>query len=212
MKLLSTIMEILLRPKEAAKRLGISVKTIQRMDSAGTLKVIRTPTGRRRIPESEVHRLMGLNEIRVPVLYARVSTHAQKDELERQIQLLKKAYPEAELFQDIRSGLKFDRHEFLKMLEAVQQGRVSKVVVVYEDRLARFGVDLLGRIFKAYNTELEVLETKTEPNLEGTPEEEIELTKDLISIITSFSARLYGLRSHKTKKLIATAQEVIKCP
>jgi putative resolvase len=212
MKLLSIVMEILLRPKEAAKRLGISVKTIQRMDSAGTLKVIRTPAGRRRIPESEVYRLMGLNEIRVPVLYARVSTHAQKDELERQIQLLKKKYPEAKLFQDIRSGLKFDRHEFLKMLEAVQQGRVSKVVVVYEDRLARFGVDLLRRIFKAYNTELEVLETKTEPTLEGTPEEELELTKDLISIITSFSARLYGLRSDKTKKLIATAQEVIKCP
>jgi putative resolvase len=215
MKLLSSIMEILLRPKEAAKRLGISVKTIQRMDSAGTLKIIRTPAGRRRIPESEVHRLMGLKEIRVPVLYARVSTYAQKDELERQIQLLKKAYPEAELFQDIRSGLKFDRHEFLKMLEAVQQGRVSKVVVVYEDRLARFGVDLLRRIFKAYNTELEVLKTlktKTEPNLEGIPEEELELAKDLISIITSLSTRLYGLRSHKTKKLIATAQEVIKCP
>jgi putative resolvase len=201
-------MEILLRPKEAAKRLGISVRTIQRMDNAGTLKVIRTPAGRRRIPESEVHRLMGLRDIRVPVLYARVSTHAQKDNLERQIQRLKKEYPEAELFQDIRSGLKFDRHEFLMMLEAVQQGRVSKVVVVYEDRLARFGVDLLRRIFKAYKTELEVLETKTETTLEGTPEEE--LAKDLISIITSFSTRLYGLRSHKTKKLIATAHKVIK--
>ena len=198
-------MEILLRPGEAAKRLGICVKTIQRMDSAGRLRVIRTPTGKRRIPESEVHRLMGLKDIRVPVLYARVSTHAQRDDLERQIQRLKKEYPEAELFQDIRSGLKFDRPEFLKMLEAVQEGRVSKVVIVYEDRLARFGVDLLRRTFKSYGTELEVLET----TMEGSPEEE--LAKDLISIITSFSARLYGLRSHKTKKLISTAREVIAC-
>ncbi len=209
MRLLSIVMEILLRPKEAAKRLGISVKTIQRMDGAGTLKVIRTPAGRRRVPESEVHRLMGLKDIRMPVLYARVSTRAQKDDLEQQIQRLKQAYPEAELFHDIRSGLKFDRHEFLNMLEAVQQGRVSKVVVVYEDRLARFGVDLLRRIFASYKTELEVLETKTKTNHAGTPEEE--LAKDLISIITSFSARLYGLRSHKTKKLIATVHEVIKC-
>jgi predicted site-specific integrase-resolvase len=88
------------------------------------------------------------------------------------------------------------------MLEAVQQGRVSKVVVVYEDRLVRFGVDLLRKIFKSYGTELEVLES----TLTGTPEEE--LVKDLISIITSFSARLYGLRSHKTQKLIAVAREV----
>jgi len=197
-------MEILLRPKDAAKRLGISVKTIQRMDKVGTLKVVRTPNNRRRIPESEVHRLMGLNQIRVPVLYARVSTHSQKEDFERQIQHLKQTYPDTELFSDIRSGLKFDRPGFLKVLEAVQQNRVSKVVVIYEDRLARFGVDLLRKIFKSYGTELEVLET----TLKGTPEEE--LAKDLITIITSFSARLYGLRSHKTKKLIATTQELIK--
>ena len=195
-------MDNLLRPKDVAKRLGISVRTIQRMDASGDIKVVRTPKNRRRIPESEVNRLMGLNKIQVPILYARVSTHGQKEDLDRQIQRLKQAYPDAELFSDIRSGLKFDRPEFLKMLEAVQQGRVSKVVVVYEDRLARFGVDLLRKIFKSYGTELEVLES----TLTGTPEEE--LVKDLISIITSFSARLYGLRSHKTQKLIAVAREV----
>lgn len=197
-------MNNLLRPKDAAKQLGISVRTIQRMDKSGDLKVIRTPTGRRRIPDSEVHRLMGLNEIRVPVLYARVSTHSAKDDLERQILRLKQTYPDAELFSDIRSGLKFDRPEFLKMLEAIQQHRVSKVVVVYEDRLARFGVDLLRRIFKSYGTELEIMEI----TLTGTPEQE--LAKDLISIITSFSARLYGLRSHKTKRIIECTREVIE--
>ena len=193
-----------MRPKDAAKRLGISVRTIQRMDASGDIKVVRTPKNRRRIPESEVNRLMGLNKIKVPVLYARVSTHGQKKDLDRQIMRLKQAYPDAELFSDIKSGLKFDRPEFLKMLEAVQQGRVSKVVVVYEDRLARFGVDLLRKIFKSYGTELEVLDSI----LTGTPEEE--LVKDLISIITSFSARLYGLRSHKTQKLIAVAREVTR--
>ena len=197
-------MEILLRPKDAAKRLGISVRTLQRMDIAGTLKVVRSPKDRRRIPESEVHRLMGFNQIRVPILYARVSTHGQKADLERQIQRLQQSYPDAEVFSDIRSGLKFDRPDFLKVLEAVQQSRVSKVVVVHDDRLARFGVDLLRRIFKSYGTELEILEV----SMSGTPEEE--LAKDMISIITSFSARLYGLRSHKTKKIIECAQSVMK--
>lgn len=197
-------MEILLSPKDAAKRLGLSVRTIQRMDKAGVLKVVRTVNNRRRIPESEVHRLMGLNEIRVPVLYGRVSSQAQKDDLERQTQRLKQTYPEAELFSDIRSGLKFDRPGFLQVLEAVQQHRVSKVVVVYEDRLARFGVDLLRKVFKSYGTELEILDVTPT----GTPEEE--LAKDLISIVTSFSARLYGLRSHKTKKIIECTREVMK--
>jgi len=197
-------MEILLRPKDASKRLGISVRTLQRMDKAGTLTVVRTPTNQRRIPESEVHRLMGLNQIRVPILYGRVSSQGQKDDLERQIQRLKQAYPDSELFFDIRSGLKFDRPGFLRVLEAVQEGRVSKVVVVYNDRLARFGVDLLRKIFKSYGTELEVLEV----SMSGTPEEE--LAKDMISIITSFSARLYGLRSHKTKKIIECTQSVMK--
>lgn len=197
-------MDVLLRPKEASKRLGISVRTLQRMDKAGTLSVVRTPTNQRRIPESEVHRLMGLNQIRVPILYGRVSSQGQKDDLERQIQRLKQAYPDAELFYDIRSGLKFDRPGFLRLLEAVQQGRVSKVVVVYEDRLARFGVDLLRKVFKSYGTELEILDVTPT----GTPEEE--LAKDLISIVTSFSARLYGLRSHKTKKIIECTREAIK--
>lgn len=197
-------MDVLLRPRDAAKRLGISVRTLQRMDKAGTLTVVRTPTNQRRIPESEVHRLMGLNQIRVPILYGRVFSQGQKDDLERQIQRLKQAYPDAELFYDIRSGLKFDRPGFLRVLEAVQEGRVSKVVVAYEDRLARFGVDLLRKVFKSYGTELETLDVTPA----GTPEEE--LAKDLISIITSFSARLYGLRSHKTKKLIAITREVIK--
>lgn len=197
-------MDILLRPKDAAKRLGVCVTTIQRMDKAGTLKVVLSPKGRRRIPESEVHRLMGLNQIRVPILYGRVSSQAQRDDLERQVQRLKQAYPDAELFSDIRSGLKFDRPGFLKVLEAVQQSRVSKVVVVYDDRLARFGVDLLRKVFKSYGTELEVLDVAPK----GTPEEE--LAKDLITIITSFSARLYGLRSHKTQKIVECAREVMK--
>lgn len=196
----------MLRPKDAAQRLGLSVKTLQRMDIAGTLTVVRTTGGRRRIPESEVNRLMGLREIRLPVLYARVSTHGQKDDLERQMQRLKQSYPDAELFYDIRSGMRFDRNGFLRLLKAVQERRVSKVVVVYEDRLTRFGVDLLRQVFAAYGTELEVLETTANGTLEQ------ELVKDLVSIITSFSARLYGPRSHKTKKLLASAREVLKSP
>ena len=147
---------------------------------------------------------MGEREVREPVLYARVSSHGQKDDLERQKERLVRTCPGAELQSDIRSGLKFARPGFLRVLKAVQERRVSRVVVVHEDRLARFGVDLLRQVFSAYGTTLEVLE----PKPDGTPEHE--LAQDLIAIITSFSTRLYGLRSHKTKRLIATARSVVK--
>jgi len=80
------------------------------------------------------------------------------------------------------------------------------VVVAYEDRLARFGVDLVRQVFAAYGTTLEVLD----PTPKGTPE--TELANDLIAIITSFSARLYGLRSHKTKRLLSETRKVIHSP
>jgi putative resolvase len=199
-------MDILLRPGEAARRLGLTVTTLQRMDRAGRLRVVRTMGNRRRIPESEVHRLMGEREQRLPILYARVSSHGQKEDLERQKERLQRAFPGAEMYTDIRSGLKFDRPGFLAVLKAVQERRVSRVVVAYEDRLARFGVDLLRQVFAAYGTTLEVLD----PKPKETPEPE--LANDLIAIITSFSTRLYGLRSHKTKRLLSEARKAMKDP
>ncbi len=198
--------DILLRIGDAASRLGLTVTTLQRWDRQGKIRVVRTLGGMRRIPLSEVHRLMGEQEHRLPVLYARVSSHGQKDDLERQRERLQRAFPGAEMHSDIRSGLKFDRPGFLAVLNAVQERRVSRVVVAYEDRLARFGVDLLRQVFAAYGTTLEVLD----PKAKDTPESE--LANDLIAIITSFSARLYGLRSHKTKRLLYEARKVVKAP
>ncbi|MHB1435634.1 MAG: IS607 family transposase [Thermoplasmata archaeon] len=205
--------DILLRPKEAAAHLGITVTTLQRWDRQGRIRVVRTQGNMRRIPTSEVHRLTGEQEHRLPILYARVSSHGQKDDLERQKERLQRAFPGAEMYTDIRSGLKFDRPGFLTVLKAVQERRVSGVVVAYEDRLARFGVDLfrfgvdlLRQVFAAYGTTLEVLDPKPKETSES------ELANDLFAIITSFSARLYGLRSHKTKRLLAEARKVVKGP
>ncbi|MHB8351173.1 MAG: IS607 family transposase [Thermoplasmata archaeon] len=198
--------ELLLRPAEAARKLGVHVKTLQRMDKEGRILAVRTPGGRRRFPESEIHRLQGDRERRAPLLYARVSSLGQKDDLERQKERLQRSHPGAELLFDIRSGLKFDRPGFRSLLQAVQERRVSRVVVVHEDRLARFGVDLLRQVFAAYGTTLEVME----PTPQETPEHE--LAQDLLAIITSFSARLYGLRSHKTQQLLSRTRAVLRAP
>lgn len=195
----------LIRPSEAAKMLGVTLTTLRDMDKRGVLHPVRTQGNQRRFHEDEVKKLMGLREIRVPAIYARVSSHDQKKDLNRQIQKLHLRYPDAEEFKDIRSGLKFDRKGFNQLLDAVRCRRISVVAVTHKDRLARFGFDLLENIFKGYGTTIEVMEDEKDKN-ESLQEE---MVKDLISIITSFSGRLYGMRSYKTKKLVDAVKKEI---
>lgn len=197
-------MEELLRIREAAKAQGVHEQTIRNRDEAGKIRTVRGPGGQRRIHRSEIERMMDELERREVKLYALVSTFAQKNDLERQVQRLKQSCPDAGLFSDYRSGLKLDRKGFLALLEAVRQHRVSMVVVICEDRLARFGADIIRRLFASYGAELEVPDSV---ELATTGQE---LAKDLVAIIASFSARLHGLRSHKTKALLRETRKVLK--
>jgi len=82
-------MERLYTMKEASKLLGVHVKTIQKWDREGKIKCVRTIGGKRRVPETEIKRILGIHEERKIIGYARVSSHTQKDDLERQIELIK---------------------------------------------------------------------------------------------------------------------------
>ena len=191
----------LLRSKEAAKMLGVTVTTLRDMDKRGVLHTVRTQGNQRRFYEDEVKKLMGIREIRNPVIYARVSSYDQKGDLNRQILRLHLKYPDAEEFKDIRSGLKFDRSGLNHLLDAIRCRRVSVVCITHKDRLARFGFDLLENVFAGYGTKIEVIEDDDGGNEKNKSAQE-EMIKDLISIITSFSDRLYGMRSHKKKRLV----------
>jgi putative resolvase len=190
-------------PKEAAAILGVTVHTIQVWDRAGKIKCLRLPSGRRRIPESEIRRMFNLQEERKEAIYARVSSHDQKEDLERQIKLLRERVSlDAIVFSDVMSGLNFRRKGFQSLLDAIVSKKVLKLYVTYEDRLARFGFDLIQWLCSKFGTEIVVVNGKEI----FSPQEE--LVQDLIAIVTSFSAKLYGLRSHKTKKLLQTVKEV----
>jgi putative resolvase len=195
--------------KEASKILGVSVRTLQRWDKQGKIKCIRTVGGKRRVPESEIKRILGIREERKIVGYARVSSHTQKDDLERQIELIK-AYAKGkgwdiEILKDIGSGLKEDRRNFQKLLRMVINKEVSKVVIAYPDRLTRFGFKTLEEFFKSYGTEIVVINKRAK-----TPQEE--LIEDLITIISHFAGKLYGMRSHKYKKVVEGAKKLISDP
>ena len=200
-------MEKLYTMKEASKLLGVHVKTIQRWDKEGKIRCVRTIGGKRRVPESEIKRILGIHEERKIIGYARVSSHTQKDDLERQIELIKNYAKEkgweVEILKDIGSGLKENRRNFQKLLKMVMNREISKVIVAYPDRLTRFGFKTLEEFFKSYGTEIVVINEK-----EKTPQEE--LIEDLISIISHFAGKLYGMRSYKYKKVVEGAKKLIQ--
>jgi putative resolvase len=129
-------MEKLYTLKEAKKLLGVTTRTIQRWDKDGKIRVVRTIGGRRRIPESEIKRILGLKEERIVVGYARVSSAAQKDYLEGQKQSIQdyakeRGHGEIQILTDVGSGLNENRRSFLKLLELVAERKVSRVIIAY---------------------------------------------------------------------------------
>jgi len=187
--------------KEACLLLGLHPRTIQKWDKQGKIRVVRTPGGRRRIPESEIRRLQGEKGIRSIIGYARVSSNTQKDDLERQVEYLRQSGVQ-EVITDIGSDLNEKRKGFLRLLDRVLHNEVDKVVILYEDRLTRFGFDTLKKVFEAHGTTIEVLnQTDVKP-----PQQE--LVEDLITIISHFSGKLYGMRSHKQKEVVKHAKEL----
>ena len=117
--------------KQASEILGVHPKTIQKWDREGKIKVIRTPGGRRRIPESEIKRLLGIKEENGLIIgYARVSSHTQKDDLKNQIEAIREYARErgwqVQILKDIGSGLNENRKNYRKLLELVTKGESLK--------------------------------------------------------------------------------------
>ncbi|NAZ11543.1 MAG: IS607 family transposase [Desulfurococcales archaeon] len=209
---ISVFSERLLRPKEVCQRLGISYSTLARWVREGRIKAIRTAGGKYRVPESEVRRIAeGLpisKEVRA-IIYARVSSIDQKSDLERQIEYLtqycsSKGYKIIDIVTDVASGLKTDRNGLLKLFNNVINRQVDVVVVTYRDRLTRFGYEYLEYFFKQYGVRTEVVFGE-EPK-----DAYQELVEDLIEIVTSFAGRLYGMRSHKKKRLVEGFKKLLE--
>ena len=206
-------MDKLLTMKEAKELLGVSTKTIQNWDKAGTIKVVRTPGGRRRIPLSEVERIRGgstSSQKKKIAIYARVSSNEQKQkgDLERQISFVKenvdKEFLIVDTLSDVGSGLNDKRKGLHKLMKMAKENEITDIAIRYKDRLTRFGYGYLEEYFNSYGVTIHVLDQEEEVK---TAQEE--LADDLISIITSFSGKLYGLRSKKHKELQKTAKESI---
>jgi putative resolvase len=185
-------------PKEFGQLIGRATKTLQKWDREGKLKAHRSPQSNRRFYTHDQYlEYMGLlaQEGGKTLVYARVSTAAQKPDLANQIAALR-AYCEAhslqvdEWMQDIGSGLNYKRKLFNQLMQMIELGQVRRLIIAHRDRLVRFGFDFFETFAQRHGTEILVVNGDT-----LSPEQE--LVQDLIAIVTVFSARLHGLRSYK---------------
>jgi len=201
---------MMLRPKEVCERLGISYVTLREYVKRGWIKPVVLESGRWRFREEDVERLAGIVRPEKVVLYARVSSSAQRDDLERQVRVLEEwargnNVAGYEVVADVGSGLNEGRRGFEKILRLAVERRISKIVVAYPDRLTRFGFKTLKELLSAFGVEVVVLNHEDKDPRE-------ELVEDLITIISHFAGKLYGMRSHKYKEVVEGARKLSEDP
>ena len=198
---------------EAAKVLGVTTTTLRNWDKNGLLHPDEhTRGGNRRY---KLESLKNINpDVRYKtddlktIAYARVSSHDQKEDLARQVAVLE-AYCakhgfEYEVIQDLGSGMNYYKKGLTKLLNLILDGHVKRLVLTHKDRLLRFGAELVFAICEAKEVEVIII-NKGEENVRF----EEELAKDVLEIITVFSARLYGSRSNKNKKLLEDVNKAV---
>lgn len=186
------------KPKEFAELLNVTVKTLQRWDREKTLVANRTPTNRRYYTYDQYLQFKGIGrdtDSRKIVIYTRVSTRNQADDLENQVNFLQqyvnaKGLIADDIIRDYGSGLNYNRKKWNQLLEEVMENKIKMILVSHKDRFVRFGFDWFEKFCNKFNVEIVVVK-----NEKLSPHEE--LVQDIVSILHVFSCRLYGLRKYK---------------
>lgn len=202
-----------MRIGEAAAALGVHINTLRRWEAEGRLAAEHTAGGHRQYDLAKLRPEMfrtKTSDIRKTIAYARVSSHDQKADLERQKQVLELFCAGQgwafELISDFGSGMNYKKKGLTTLLEAILEDRVGRLVIAHKDRLLRFGAELVFAICTAKGVEVVILNEGEDTTFEE------DLAKDVLEIITVFSARLYGSRSHKNQKLLDRVRKAVEDP
>ena len=196
---------------EASEFLGVSAQTLRRWEREGKLVPDeRTPGGRRRYDLARLRpeQFHASEAALRTVAYARISSYDQKEDLERQKQVLELFCARQgwtfEVIADLGSGMNYRKKGLRRLLDDLVDGRIGRLVITHEDRLLRFGAELVFAICAAKNVEVVILNQGEETTFEE------DLAKDVLEIVTVFSARLYGSRSRKTQKLLDGVKRAVE--
>jgi putative resolvase len=202
-------MDKLYRIGQAAQLLGVSASTLRRWEREGKITSYRTEGAHRLYRLSQFK--MSMNQTsardRKTIAYARVSSSDQKSDLERQKKVLEMYCAshgwKFELLTDLGSGMNYYKKGLKKLLNTIIEGEVGRLVITHKDRLLRFGAELVFALCEAREVEVVIINSGVELKFEE------ELAKDVLEIITVFSARLYGSRSRKNQKLLEGMKKVV---
>ena len=196
---------------EASEILGVSISMLRRWDKDGRLKPEKTASGHRRYDISKLKPNKfreSVSEARKTIAYARVSSHDQKYDLERQKQVLELYCVNQgwtfEIISDLGSGMNYHKRGLKRLLNDILSEKVDRLVVAHKDRLLRFGAELIFAICEAKQVEVVILNQGEDTTFEE------DLAKDVLEIITVFSARLYGSRSRKNQKLLDNVKKAVE--
>ena len=197
------------KPKDFAELLNVSVKTLQRWDRDKILIAKRTPTDRRYYTYDQYLEFKGVTSdscIKKKIIYTRVSTNNQKDDLKNQVKFLldfanAKGIIIDETIEDIGSGLNYNRKKWNKLIEHCMENKIDSIMITHKDRFIRFGYEWFERFLGKYNVKIIVVNNET-----LSPNEE--LVQDIISILHVFSCKIYGMRKYKKK--IEEDEEIAK--
>jgi predicted site-specific integrase-resolvase len=195
--------------KEASKILGVHQRTLYLWDEKGLIETKRTPGNKRLYNvkkfiddhKNKISNSTTLNELdtenKLNICYVRVSSHSQKDDLERQKEQMIHKYPDYKIIEDIGSGLNLNKVGIKKIIKLAIAGKINELVIAYRDRLTRFGYELIEELITEYsNGKIIVL------NESNKLEPEEELVKDIMAIMNVYVAKMNGLRKYKKHEKI----------
>jgi predicted site-specific integrase-resolvase len=215
-------MEEYLSGSKASKALGVHQRTLHNWDEKKLIETIRTPGGKRlynvrkylqnreknedvkkKIINENINELINENfnelinenfneNIKKKIIYARVSSVGQKQDLERQILSLQTDYPNYELIKDIGSGVNLNRKGLRKIIDYAIRGEIEEVIIMHKDRLCRFGYELIEDLIKKYSNGKIIIVNKKEVK-----EPKEELVEDVLQIMNIFVAKMNGMRKYK---------------
>ncbi|WP_187851631.1 IS607 family transposase [Helicobacter pylori] len=190
-----------MKSKEVLKILKISRVTLWKYVKSGKIRVKQEPNGYYIYNDSDVYSLAGIEDGRLNVVYARVSTQKQKQDLQNQIEncisfINAKGISVDSIYSDIKSGMSLDRKGFMELLNAVMAFKIKAVYISYKDRLARLSYELVEKLFSDYGTKIVIINQCESISLEQ------ELFEDIMQTIHSFSMKMYSKRRIAKKLLL----------
>jgi excisionase family DNA binding protein len=200
---------IVLTIKQASEFLGVSISTLRRWESEKKIISERTEGGHRRYDKNVLISLKNKQDnIKLTIGYCRVSSSDQKEDLERQVTTVSnycsaKGY-QFRIIQDLGSGLNYNKKGLKELIELVSEREIDRIVVNYKDRLIRYGYEIIEELCQLNGVKIEVINYTEDRTYEQ------ELVEDVLSIITVFSSKLYGSRSHKVKCIKEQSKEMFR--